>query len=54
MIFNSKTGFGLAVQQGSSIRETLNHAILVLQQQGTLQELKNKWWLAKRGGGACS
>lgn len=46
-------GFGLAVQLRSPIREALNNAILVLQEQGTLSALKNKWWMEKRGGGSC-
>ncbi|KAJ6635350.1 Glutamate receptor ionotropic, kainate 1 [Pseudolycoriella hygida] len=37
-------GFGLAVQQGSALREVLSKAILSLQEQGILIELKKKWW----------
>lgn len=48
-----RIGFGLAVQQGSSIREALNYAILKLQEQGVLSQLKNKWWKEQRGGGNC-
>lgn len=46
-------GYGLAVQQGSALRESFNYAILQLQEDGTLSELKNKWWNERNGGGAC-
>lgn len=54
LTFNLIIGFGLAVQSGSTYRDPLNHAILVLEQQGILQNLKNKWWFERRGGGTCS
>lgn len=46
--FNSK-GFGLAVQQGSPLREKLTMAILELQETGALAALKNKWWKRRNG-----
>ncbi|XP_037041000.1 probable glutamate receptor isoform X2 [Bradysia coprophila] len=46
-------GYGLAVQQGSPLRESLSYAILQLQEDGTLSLLKNKWWNELNGGGTC-
>lgn len=46
-------GYGLAVHQGSPLRESLSYAILRLQEDGTLSQLKDKWWHERNGGGAC-
>ncbi len=46
------SGFGLAVQQGSPLREKLSLAILKLQETGALAALKTKWW-KKRMGEPC-
>lgn len=47
-------GYGLAVQEGSPIRESLNAAVLQLQETGVLATLKHKWWSVKNGGGMCN
>lgn len=39
--------FGLAVQQGSPLREKLNEAIAVLSESGELDEIKKKWWTSQ-------
>lgn len=36
--------YGIAVKQGSSYRETLNVALLELQEEGIVSSLENKWW----------
>lgn len=46
-------GYGLAVRQGSPLREYLNSAILKLQEDGTLATIKSKWWNERNGGGNC-
>ncbi|KAJ8910755.1 hypothetical protein NQ315_017212 [Exocentrus adspersus] len=51
-ILDSK-GYGIAVAQGSAMRNGLNAAILKLQETGVLTRLKRKWWEEKRGGGSC-
>lgn len=38
----------------SPYRSALSEAVLRLQEQGVLTSLKRKWWMEKRGGGACS
>ena len=43
-------GFGIAVQQGSPLKELLNAAVLQLQERGTLDELRSFWW---RNPGIC-
>ena len=40
--------------QDSSYRQPLSEAVLKLQEQGKLTQMKNKWWKEKRGGGACA
>ena len=37
-------GFGIAVQQGSPLKELLNTAILEMQEKGTLDEMQSFWW----------
>lgn len=38
---------------GNPYRQSLNSAILQLQENGMLSELQIKWWKQKRGGGEC-
>ncbi|XP_034944392.1 glutamate receptor ionotropic, kainate 2-like isoform X2 [Chelonus insularis] len=45
-------GYGIAVPPNSPYRTQLSLAILKLQEQGVLRELKTKWW--KRGSKNCS
>lgn len=35
-------------------RKALSEAVLQLQEQGKLSEMKTRWWKEKNGGGACS
>ena len=37
-------GFGIAVQQGSPLKELLNTAILEMQEKGTLDDMQSFWW----------
>ena len=37
--------YGFALKQGSDHREAFHHAILDLQQSGTLEYLEKKWWV---------
>lgn len=46
-------GYGIALIKDSPYRSDLSAAILHLQENGTLQALKTKWWKQKRGGGQC-
>jgi len=41
---------GIAVREGSPLREELNRGILYLQETGMLLTLKDKWWGVERGG----
>lgn len=45
-------GYGIATPTDSPYRTPISNAIVVLQDQGQLYELKNKWWIAD-GGGLC-
>ncbi|XP_057655882.1 glutamate receptor ionotropic, kainate 2-like [Diorhabda carinulata] len=47
-------GYGIAMRKGSPYRKRLSLAILKLQQNHFLDDLKTKWWEERRGGGACS
>uniref|UniRef100_A0A674PGQ3 Glutamate receptor n=2 Tax=Tetraodontidae TaxID=31031 RepID=A0A674PGQ3_TAKRU len=48
-------GYGIATPKGSQLRNTVNLAVLKLNEQGLLDKLKNKWWYDKgecgSGGG---
>ncbi|XP_078533110.1 glutamate receptor 2 isoform X1 [Lissotriton helveticus] len=48
-------GYGIATPKQSSLRNTVNLAVLKLNEQGLLDKLKNKWWYDKgecgSGGG---
>ncbi|XP_017883266.1 glutamate receptor ionotropic, kainate 2-like [Ceratina calcarata] len=46
-------GYGIALPRNSPYRTPISSAILMLQEKGVLQELKQKWW-EKRGGGKCA
>lgn len=50
-------GYGIAIAKNSTrkrdYRTKLSEAILSLQESGTLEVLKTRWWKEKRGGGAC-
>ena len=38
---------------GSSLRGPISDAIIKLNEQGFIQNLKKKWWENERGGGTC-
>ena len=38
---------------GSSLRGPISDAIIKLNEQGYIQNLKKKWWENERGGGTC-
>lgn len=46
-------GYGIALPRNSPYRTPISGAILKLQENGILQDLKKKWW-EERGGGLCS
>ncbi|XP_072932394.1 glutamate receptor ionotropic, kainate 2-like [Epargyreus clarus] len=46
-------GYGIAMKKGSQYRQALNLALLNLQEEGVLREMKNRWWNEANGGGAC-
>ncbi|XP_011157526.3 glutamate receptor ionotropic, kainate 2 isoform X2 [Solenopsis invicta] len=46
-------GYGIAMRKDSSYRKELSGAILKLQENGRLGELRDKWWKQKRGGDTC-
>ena len=46
-------GYGIAFTPGSHYRVPIDRAILQLQEEGKLHELKNRWWKERRGGGQC-
>ena len=43
--FLMKEGFGLAVQKGGSLREQLDRALILLEQEGFLAQLYDKYWV---------
>lgn len=46
--------YGIATRKNSEYRTPLSSAILKLQENGILHDLKEKWWKQKKGGGQCS
>ncbi|MEQ2232263.1 Glutamate receptor 2, partial [Ilyodon furcidens] len=40
-------GYGIATPKGSPLRVPVNLAVLKLNEQGTLDKMKNKWWYDK-------
>ena len=48
-LFLSKTSFFV----GSPLRGPISNAIIKLNEQGYIQNLKKKWWENERGGGTC-
>ncbi|KAG7309526.1 hypothetical protein JYU34_003974 [Plutella xylostella] len=46
-------GYGIAMKKNSPYRQSLNLALLNLQERGELRSMKHKWWNEMRGGGAC-
>ncbi|XP_043256506.1 glutamate receptor ionotropic, kainate 2-like [Colletes gigas] len=46
-------GYGIALPRNSPYRTPISGAILMLQEKGVLQDLKNKWWQG-HGGGLCA
>ncbi|XP_072382958.1 glutamate receptor ionotropic, kainate 1-like isoform X2 [Diabrotica undecimpunctata] len=46
-------GYGIAMRKGSPYRKRLSLALLKLQQNHVLDDIKKKWWEDRRGGGAC-
>ncbi|CAG2162470.1 unnamed protein product [Oppiella nova] len=45
-------GYAIATKKGSPLRNPLSQAILKLQEDGILHQLKERWWKQK-GGGQC-
>ena len=39
--------------KGSPLRSALSSAIIKLNEEGLIMQLKEKWWKKERGGGAC-
>ncbi|XP_039755197.1 glutamate receptor ionotropic, kainate 3-like [Pararge aegeria] len=46
-------GYGIAMKKNSSYRHALNLALLALQEDGVLRDMKRRWWKEMHGGGAC-
>ncbi|XP_034829420.2 glutamate receptor ionotropic, kainate 3-like [Maniola hyperantus] len=46
-------GYGIAMKKNSTYRHALNLALLGLQEQGKLGDMKRRWWKERHGGGAC-
>ncbi|XP_018784604.1 PREDICTED: glutamate receptor ionotropic, kainate 2 isoform X4 [Bactrocera latifrons] len=46
-------GYGIAMRKNWPYRDKFNNALLQLQEQGTLEKMKNKWW-NEVGAGICS
>ncbi|XP_021964381.1 glutamate receptor ionotropic, kainate 2 isoform X1 [Folsomia candida] len=46
-------GYGVALPKNSKYRQAFNSAILQLQEKGTLDDLKRKWWKEERKGAQC-
>ena len=42
-------GYGIAVRQGSGLRDKINRALLQLQETGVIYRLKEKWWKNEEG-----
>lgn len=38
----------------STYRNALSQAVLMLQQNGKIAELKRRWWEERKGGGQCN
>nr|QBB73017.1 ionotropic receptor [Protaetia brevitarsis] len=47
-------GYGIAMRKDSPYRHKLNTAVLKLQENGKISDLKRKWWEERKGGGQCS
>ncbi|KAL0879832.1 hypothetical protein ABMA27_002372 [Loxostege sticticalis] len=47
-------GYGIAMKKNSQYRNSMNLALLNLQEGGVLREMKHKWWKEMHGGGACN
>jgi len=47
-------GYGIGLPKNSPYYDQINRAVLQLKENGKLERLKRKWWLQKRGGGACA
>jgi len=52
-ILNRK-GYGIGLPLNSPYRKPMSNAILKLQEDGSLENLRKKWWFQKRGGGQCA
>ncbi|XP_023936154.2 glutamate receptor ionotropic, kainate 3-like, partial [Bicyclus anynana] len=46
-------GYGIAMKKNSPYRHALNLALLSLQEDGVLRDMKRRWWKEMHGGGAC-
>lgn len=46
-------GYGIAMPVNSPYRTAISGAVLKLQEEGKLLQLKSKWWKEMGGGGAC-
>ncbi|KAJ0183282.1 hypothetical protein K1T71_001258 [Dendrolimus kikuchii] len=47
-------GYGIAMKKNSPYRQPMSESILILQEQGKITRMKDKWWKEKRGGGVCT
>jgi len=52
-LLDSKS-YGIGLPKDSPFYEPINSALLQLQEDGVLNQLKRKWWYQKHGAGVCS
>lgn len=52
-LLDSKS-YSFALPTGSPYKKVIDQAILNLQEDGVLEQLKKRWWKARRGGGKCA
>ncbi|XP_053682747.1 glutamate receptor ionotropic, kainate 2-like [Sabethes cyaneus] len=46
-------GYGIAMPVNSPYRTAISGAVLKMQEEGKLSQLKNRWWKERHGGGRC-
>uniref|UniRef100_A0A182U976 Glutamate receptor 1 n=1 Tax=Anopheles melas TaxID=34690 RepID=A0A182U976_9DIPT len=47
-------GYGIAMPVNSPYRTAISGAVLKMQEEGKLHQLKTRWWKEMRGGGQCT
>ena len=47
------SSYNFVLVLGSPLRGPISNAIIKLNEQGYIQNLKKKWWENERGGGTC-